>query len=78
MNFISCEKYGYSDVWNKGDTFGYIDTIQDKKENIYTGRINEHRGVDNLELIEHLIQVKENEIIIFTGEYRDHYKKIKE
>lgn len=77
MRFISCEEYGYSEVWKKGDLFGYIDSIQNEEGNIYQGRINEHRRAGKLELTPHLIQLKDDTLIIFTGErYRDYYVKI--
>lgn len=77
MKFISCEKYGYSDSWKPGMTFAIVDSLIDSTNQLYLGRVNEHRGAEKMELTSHKIQLKSNEIIIFTGDYLDHYSLVK-
>ena len=78
MQFISCSDYGYAKSWEKGQIFGVVDSIIDKKSNRYATRINEHRGADEFQLTPHKVVFNQKEIIIYTGDYKDHYKKMEE
>ena len=57
LYYMESEKYGYSHTWTKGELFGTIDSIKDKTNQIYFGRINEHRGEIRKEMTPHEIQI---------------------
>lgn len=78
MQFVSCSDYGYAKSWKKGQLFGVVDSIIDEEKNRYAARINEHRGADEFQLTPHDVVFNQKEIIIYTGDYKDHYKKMEE